>query len=184
MVLIIPECHGYREGESNPWCRAWKPHGFNIACLGNSSFLITIASFPNVTFVQKSNWQVSHQRVKTYLMRNWTSAESVSISLLLASSPMVIFTPSLTKSLSWKCVTLGKTPHVLKARSGVWISLSTHTFNVGSFFCFSFSLASLSTVDPFKSYFLCTWCKTIVKVHLLRVFTFRWPLKTFLITHM
>ena len=38
------------------------------------------------------------------------------------------------------------------------------TFNVGKDFPLSFSLASLSTVDPFKSYFLCTcnldakWC--------------------------
>ena len=30
------------------------------------------------------------------------------------------------------------------------------TFSVGKDFPLSFSLASLSTVDPFKSYFLCT----------------------------
>ena len=119
-------------------------------------------SFVRIVMGQYHGWQVSDFRAKTYLMRNWTSAESVSISLLLASSPMVIFTPSLTKSLSWKGATVEYTSHVLNAGCEFGFVLILHTFNVGSFFCFSFSLASLSTVDPFKSYFLCTWCKTIL----------------------
>ena len=49
---------------------------------------------------RSKNFQV--QPLHTHLMRNWTSAERVSISLLFASSPIVTFTPSFTKSLSCK----------------------------------------------------------------------------------
>ena len=45
------------------------------------------------------------------------------------------------------------------------------TFNVGKDFPLSFSLASLSTVDPFKSYFLCT-CNSDASLCPLTINTF------------
>ena len=43
------------------------------------------------------------------------------------------------------------------------------TFNVGNDFPLSFSLASLSTVEPFRSYFLCTWSKKSL-IQLMKVY--------------
>ena len=71
--------------------------------------------------------QVRDRRPDERIFITSTSAVRVSMSLSLASSPITTLVPSFTKSLS---------------------------FNVGSSLSFSFSDASLSTVEPFKSYFL------------------------------
>ena len=67
----------------------------------------------------------------------------------LPSSPIQILSPSAMKSLS--CERLKNCDENLLRKKS--------TFNVGNDFPLSFSLASLSTVEPFRSYFLCTWFK-------------------------
>ena len=82
-LFSSPGYHECQAVESNPWCHA---------CNAQIKPKHKIVIFHVKCFCQC----ISH------LMRNWTSAERVSISLLFASSPIVIFTLSFTKSLSCK----------------------------------------------------------------------------------
>ena len=144
-----PECHECQAAGSNPWCRAWKAQG-----------VITSQMDP----------------VHTHLMRNWTSAERVSISLLFASSPIVTFTPSFTKSLSCK------TQHVnfYSLHLIPWVSAPFSVFPSHSPPCPLLTLSSRIFCAPGPTQHEFILENGIIFLWL----TFRWPLKTFLMTHM